>query len=260
MSQTWTHVVVAHNTATDSTNRIHSDEVAREFGFRGGLVPGVDVWAYAIHPCVDRWDDAFLERGRLALRFDAPTYDGDTTTATLDEDGGVQVTDPSGAVCASGSGGLDEAPPAVPDVEFVAPVALDERPAASETTLAAGTALGTLTFTFDPTASSSYVADVRETDDRYVKRGISHPGFHARLCNTVLWRSVELGPWIHVGTEAHHLGVLRADDAVEVRARVTDEYERKGHRFVRLDVVVVGADAPVYVADHTAIWRPRGVK
>ena len=27
--------------ATDSDNRIHSDDVAKQYGFRGGLVPGV---------------------------------------------------------------------------------------------------------------------------------------------------------------------------------------------------------------------------
>jgi hypothetical protein len=31
--------VEAFNTATASQNRIHDDEVAQRFGFRGGLVP-----------------------------------------------------------------------------------------------------------------------------------------------------------------------------------------------------------------------------
>jgi hypothetical protein len=38
--------VVAFNTATASTNKIHDDQVAQQLGFRGGLVPGVDVYAY----------------------------------------------------------------------------------------------------------------------------------------------------------------------------------------------------------------------
>jgi small subunit ribosomal protein S1 len=73
---TWTHDVVAHNTATESTNRMHDDTVAATYGFRGGLVPGVDVWAYATRPCVDRWGPAFLERGSLEMRFASPVYDG----------------------------------------------------------------------------------------------------------------------------------------------------------------------------------------
>ena len=41
---------VAWNPVPDSENRIHSDEGARQYGFRGGLVPGVTVSAYLIHP------------------------------------------------------------------------------------------------------------------------------------------------------------------------------------------------------------------
>ncbi|MGH9139401.1 MAG: hypothetical protein ACRD0G_20510 [Acidimicrobiales bacterium] len=67
--QPWT--VVAHNTATASANRIHADEVARQFGFRGGLVPGVDVYAYLTHPAVAAWGLAWLERGTMHARFQA---------------------------------------------------------------------------------------------------------------------------------------------------------------------------------------------
>jgi len=33
--------VKARNTSTSSENKIHDDAVARAYGFRGGLVPGV---------------------------------------------------------------------------------------------------------------------------------------------------------------------------------------------------------------------------
>jgi hypothetical protein len=35
------HRVVARNSATESENRIHADGVARKYGFKGSLVPGV---------------------------------------------------------------------------------------------------------------------------------------------------------------------------------------------------------------------------
>ena len=41
-----THELVAYNTAIASDNKIHDDSVAHQFGFKGGLVPGVDVYAY----------------------------------------------------------------------------------------------------------------------------------------------------------------------------------------------------------------------
>src|SRR5215212_7877734 len=57
------HVLTAFNTATASTNKIHDDDVAREYGFRGGLVPGVDVYAYLTHLPVREWGRAWLEDG-----------------------------------------------------------------------------------------------------------------------------------------------------------------------------------------------------
>jgi acyl dehydratase len=54
------------------------------------------------------------------------------------------------------------------------------------------------------------------------------------------------------------LAAARIGQVLTARARVTDNAERKGHRFVELDVLVVdGAGAPVAQVLHTAIWRPR---
>jgi hypothetical protein len=38
---------------------------------------------------------------------------------------------------------------------------------------------------------------------------------------------------------------------------VVAEYERKGHRFVDLDVEAMANGVPVWSAFHTAIWQPR---
>ena len=51
--------VEAYNTAHFSENKIHDDEVARRYGFSGGLVPGVDVMAYMMHMPVAKWGVGF---------------------------------------------------------------------------------------------------------------------------------------------------------------------------------------------------------
>ena len=51
----------------------------------------------------------------------------------------------------------------------------------------------------------------------------------------------------------------RYDDEIDVRAEVTGEYERRGHRFVDLDVAVLAGDRPVHRIAHTAIHTPRRV-
>ena len=71
-----TYVVEAYNTATESTNKIHDDEVARTYGFRGGLVPGVDVYAYLTHVPAERWGLDWLAHGAITARFAQPVYDG----------------------------------------------------------------------------------------------------------------------------------------------------------------------------------------
>ena len=111
---TITRTVEAYNTATDSTNRMHDDEVARSFGFRGGLVPGVDVWAYMTQPCVDRWGERFLVASTMEARFVSPVYDGEIVDVALDDDGSLRVTGPDGTVRATGTARLDEPPPPIP--------------------------------------------------------------------------------------------------------------------------------------------------
>ncbi len=248
--------VVAFNSATDSNNKIHDDDVAKRFGFRGGLVPGVDVWAYLTRPCIDRWGAEFLERGRMEGRFATPTYDGDTMVATLDDAGALELRDPAGELCASGTATLsDDAPIASFDLART-PVP-DPRPDASEETLAAGTVLGTLAFGFHAAQASIYLGEVRDEHPIYEGGRVAHPGWMARQCNNVLARTVRLGPWIHVGTDARHHRRIVDGDRVEVRGVVVAEHERKGHRFVDLDVVITANDELAYSARHTAIWRPR---
>jgi len=61
--------VKARNTSERSENKIHDDAVARQYGFRGGLVPGVTVYAYMTHPLVEAFGTGWLERGTASVRF-----------------------------------------------------------------------------------------------------------------------------------------------------------------------------------------------
>src|SRR3989441_210846 len=62
--------VKARNTAESPENKIHDDAVARQYGFRGGLVPGVTVYAYLTHPLVAAFGAAWLERGTPVTTYD----------------------------------------------------------------------------------------------------------------------------------------------------------------------------------------------
>ena len=247
--------VEAYNTATDSTNRMHDDTVARTYGFRGGLVPGVDVWAYMTQPCIDRWGEHFLTGSTMEARFVSPVYDGELVDARLDDAGSLTIIGPDGTVRATGTAHLDDSPP--PVVAVPTGARPDPVPPVTASLLAAGTVLGTLEFPYRRELGAVYLAEVRDGHDVYAGGAVCHPGFLARQANSVLHLNVGLGPWIHVGTRAHHRGLVRDGDALEVRGQVAAEYERKGHRFVDLDVEVTANGVAVWSAFHTAIWQPR---
>ena len=255
MSVGWSCSVEAYNTAVASSNRMHDDVVARTYGFRGGLVPGVDVWAYMTQPCIDRWGESFLTASTMEARFVSPVYDGEIVEATLDDDGTLTVTGDDGTVRATGRASISEELP--PVVAIAAAPRPDPVPAASDATLAAGAVLGTLSFTYRAEHAATYLREVRDAHAVYAGGAVCHPGFLARQANAVLHRNVTLGPWIHVGTRAHHRGLVRDGAELEVRGRVVDEYERKGHRLVDLEVEVTANGLAVWSAVHTAIWQPR---
>lgn len=253
------HVVVAYNTATASTNKIHDDDVARTFGFRGGLVPGVDVYAYLTHLPVRHWGREWLERGAMRAGFAKPMYDGREVTVTgvqLDDALELAVMD-GDVACATGNatwGPSLAGSPAPPRADLPT----DPPPAAPEV-LQPGTVLGTVVDRFDAAAHTSYLADVRETLPLYADEGIAHPGWLLRFANSALARNVVLGPWIHVSSDLDLLGVVSDGETVEARSIVVDEFERKGHRFVTLDVALSADERPVQRIRHTAIYRPRAV-
>ncbi len=253
------HEVVAENLSRASENKIHDDAVARRLGFSGGLVPGVEVYAYACHPAVRRWGRTWLERGAAECRFLKPVYDGRIAraTAVASAEGLDLRVESEGVLCAEGRAWLHaEAPPSLAAYERRTPPA--ERPAASEATLAPGTALATHPLQATAELVAEYLRGVGETDPLYAAEGLVHPGQVLRLCNQAMMQNVLLGPWIHVGSTVRNFAAARVGDALTALARVTAEYERKGHRFVELDALVAtdrgGVVARVH---HTALYRPR---
>ena len=253
--------VQAYNSAHDSENKIHDDAVAGRFGFTGGLVPGVDVYAYMTHPAVSHWGRAWLERGTATCRFAKPVYDGDAVAVAGHEtQAGLDlIAESRDIACATGEATLPAAAPAIE--AFAAPPpppAPDGRPPADEVSLAPGTLLGMRPLAFTADFAAAYLHDVREIAPIYAAEGLAHPGMILRTCNWALSHNMVLGPWMHVGSTVRHLGLARVGAEITVRARVSANYERKGHRFVELAALVLAdTDRPVARIDHVAIYRPR---
>jgi acyl dehydratase len=263
--------VIAHNTASRSQNKIHDDDVARRYGFGGGLVPGVDDYAYLAHVPAELWGPEWLERGSMSARFHEPVYDGqriEVRPGPVERRDGqerldLELVGPDGAVCATGRAAIDLAPAEPPPPRTAAPIGpLPEHPpAATPESLAVGTNLTLPLRPFDADAHATYVAEVRETLPVYAAERVAHPGWVLRRANRVLSSNVTMGPWIHVSSDAQHHRLVRHGDQVGARAVVRAEWERKGHRFVTLDVEIVVAEGAEEVVAasivHTAIYQPR---
>jgi len=252
--------VQAYNTAKLSENKMHDDTVAKRFGFNGGLVPGVDVMAYMMHLPVAKWGRAFLERGLIEARFIKPVYDGEITDVTATESDGVLSieVESRGELCATGSATLPVSAPSFSLVDYSEIVAVTERKPISPASYELGKWLGTLPRAWAGDAATEYLTDVRETDAIYAREGLGHPGLLQRVMNRVLVDNAILGPWIHVGSRMQLLAAGASGDELIARAKVTGNYEKKGHRFVELDALVVAnGRTPLAHCQHIAIYQPR---
>jgi hypothetical protein len=258
-----TYRVAAFNTAKASENKMHDDSVAQKFGFSGGLVPGVDVLAYMIHPAVAQWGRAFLERGLIEARFTRPVYDGETVDVVAEPAGdglALDVAGPGGDVRATGRAALTQVLPKTVLANFPVTAPVATRLPVHPGSYVQGHWLGTVPRNWAGQAGLDYLAEVREAGPIYGREGLVHPGVLQRIMNKVLVDNAILGPWIHVGSTMQLLAAARSDDELVARARVTANYEKKGHRFVELDALIVANGVtPVAHCQHVAIYQPRQV-
>jgi acyl dehydratase len=263
--------VRAHNAATASENKIHDNDVARQYGFEGGLVPGVTVYAYMTQPVVAAFGLSWLERGTMSARFIKPFYETQwcTVTATVAEsiDGApvlsLEAVNDDGGVCAIGTATLPARAVASPDVSSFAVAPLPSpRPPVSREALEAITVPGTIHETFDPDGEyAQYLSDVPETNALNLgPAAYASSGYLIRRANSALALQVRLNPWIHVSSNVTHHSLLGPGESLETRSRITELFERKGHQFVRMDVLMLGdGERPVMSVDHTAIYDIRKV-
>ncbi len=159
--------IEAYNAAKHSENKMHDDAVAKQFGFTGGLVPGVDVYAYMSHVPLQVWGRAFLERGEMEGRFIKPVYDGEIATVTATEaNGGLDIQIESrGILCGTGHAKLLPAPAkfSIDDFKTSTPPANDRRPNISASSYKVGEWLGIHPYKVTPELHAQYLKDIRES-------------------------------------------------------------------------------------------------
>jgi acyl dehydratase len=253
------HTAIARNFAEASENRIHSDDIARRFGFTGALVPGVTVFGHLAWPLTQHFGERWLHGSWLTTRFVKPAYHGETISVTDRETGAenlaVECTNSAGVLLATLECRIEATQPAVDMHAHVAGrMEPDTRVEITWDTVHVDEPFARYGWRPDDALNREYAT--RVDDDRQLfRQGVLHPHAILSQANQVLVRRFVMPAWIHTGSELRLRKLLRVGDEIEVRAVLLEKWERKGHQFIKLYVAYVVRGEVAAEIFHTAIFR-----
>ncbi len=250
--------VEARNFSEAHDNKIHSDEIARKYGFKGALVPGVAVFGHLSHPLVERFGETWLTRSLNQTRFFKPAYHGDRITVTLEEndDGGylTQGHDQNGSLLAEIRSTLPEVLPDPEDTSvFDAPTRATDRVEMGWDTITEGEPFPEWHFQVVTDKNRIYAEQI--SDELPVYRHVAHPHWLLSVANQTLTREYLMPAWIHAGSEIRFRELVRVGDSLAVNAVPLEKWEKKGHQFLRLYVTYTRLEVLTTEIFHTAIFR-----
>jgi acyl dehydratase len=258
--------VRTHNASAHSENRMHSDEVAAAYGFKGALVPGVTVFSHMTQPLVAQYGVEWLARGSADVSFAKPAYEGELLTVRTGKATGAHTheltcVNEAGVELAQMSAQLPASPPAIDERAARAPAAAREKELVTWDLMEIGVPFPALAWSPTQADNLEWCADVRDELPLYREGDapVLHPGFILRQANLVLRNRFLLPAWIHTASRIMFHAVARAGEAFEVRAIPEEKWLRKGHEFVRLYVCILRDANVVAEIVHTAIFQPRKV-
>jgi hypothetical protein len=233
----------AFNQVPDSDNRIHSDEVAKAFGFTGALVPGVTVSAYLIHPAIEAWGREWLERGFAHARVQSPLYD-EATFEVETVEGEQQY---HGQLKSEGRLGavadvlLPATPPSAPfyqghasmDEDYDAPAATRE---SMESLRQSGCPAKAFLWSADH-EMATYLRDqskmpaLLRTDSSPGAGGYANPAFLLGCANRHFAAVARMSPWIHLETKSQNYAAVPLNTPLISEMSIVDLFNKKGHEF-----------------------------
>lgn len=251
-----TYQVVAQNFSAAHENRIHSDDVAQRFGFKGALVPGAAVFGHLTHPLVERFGEAWLGNSASEVRFFKPAYDGDRLTISCAEDAtGFHLR------CVNADSELlaelhSRLPETQPDPEPPETFAGQEKPA--ERTPISWNAVVPhqpfQAFHWQITEERNLQSAREISDDLPIYRYRAHPHLLLSEINGALTREYLMPAWLHVGSEIRLRKLIKVPDVVRSRTVMLDKWRKKGHEFARTYTVYHRDGELVTDVYHTLIF------
>jgi acyl dehydratase len=254
--------VVARNFSASSENRIHSDDIAKRFGFTGALVPGVAVFGHLTWPLTQHFGTRWLEGSSVVTRFLKPAYDGEALTVTDREvDAGHASVEcrNSGEVLLATLECTLEAQPPPPDsrAHVRGPARPPDRVEIDWDSIHVNEPFATHVWRPDEAHNREYAERVAD-DTTLFREGVLHPHAILSQANQALVRQFVMPAWIHTGSEIRFRKLLRVGNEIEVRAVPMEKWERKGHQFIKLYIAYVVREEVATEICHTAIFRVAG--
>ena len=235
----------ALNTAPDSENQIHSDDLAKRYGFKGGLVPGVTVSAYLLHPVIESSGMAWLEKGYANCKITSPLYDGENfeVISEILREGQTNtfLKNEDGKIIANAESKILENIPSKPKYrgdlliqeEFKAPVASF----AEWKKLKKG---GCKAFKFHWGGDNPliYLSDEKKLPLilQPSKSGHANLSFLLGCANWILAGNAFMNPWVHLETKSQNYKAVSIETTLIAEMSVIDFYEKKGHEFIEVEV------------------------
>jgi len=263
------HTGVARNYASTHENRIHSDEVAAKFGFKGALVPGVTVFGLTSIPITTTHNDSWLSGHTLHTRFLKPAYHNDTLTVFTTNEG--SKTD---AQCMNADGELLCTLQVVPGVAAsqlhdhgfdltIQPVAStrENRPEITSDSIKVDQPFPVRPWQPTLDENARYAAEVDDTHSVFSasaansSQPLVHPHLLLSQANMVLMDEFEMPAWMHVGSEVRLHSPLLVNCDYRVFAKPIKQWERKGHEFVTIYMAFERNGTAMTEVLHTAIYR-----
>ncbi|MDX1735401.1 MAG: hypothetical protein R3228_13595 [Halioglobus sp.] len=258
----------ALNQDPESPNEIHGDELAQQYGFKGGLVPGVTVSAYLLHPAVVAWGMDFLSRGSAHVRVSSPLYDGDRfSVAIVSRDGTsyqAQLSGSDGNPCASAQAALPRDLPEPPQRrgDRIAPPD-HVGPVASREVLEQLMQRGCVAQRYHwgpPHLMRYYLRDEAQMPPLLAgEHAYANMSFILGISNFMAASNVTMNPWVHLETRSQNFRPLPHDTHIVAEMRVTDLFEKRGHEFFDAEVNLFDEadDSCLTAIELRAIYRLR---
>jgi hypothetical protein len=279
MAQDWKGT--AYNQVPHSRNEIHGDKVAKDFGFKGGLVPGVTVSAYLMHPAAVSYGMDFLERGFAHVRVNSPLYDEQAFEIHIEdqiepqiqirnqEQGGQgysAVLVPNGeAPCATAEVHIKgtRTDPSVRREDELGDLNAALAPATREN-MEALRKSGCKAFTYCWNADhemSTYLRERSAMAEPYSMDDYANPSFVLGISNWVLASNAHMNPWVHMETKSQNYAPIPQGTKLVGEMEIKDLFDKKGHEFVDALVNIFDAESNRCFAsiELRAIYKLRGM-